>query len=102
MSKNLKLEFEIYDRNNPAVWDLFLRFTGQAIAAGHRRLSVSLVVERIRWETMVGTQSDDGLKINNNHRAYYARKFHATYPEYDGFFRTRAVVAPDPIPLLRH
>jgi hypothetical protein len=91
MSKNLRLEFEAYDHDNPAVWDLFVRFTRQALAAGHRRLSVSLVVERIRWETMVDTQSSDGLKINNNHRAYYARKFHETFPEHAGFFRTRTV-----------
>lgn len=94
MKRNLQFAFEQYDKANPQVWDAFIRFTKEAIAAGHRRLSVSLVVERIRWETLIDSRSFDGLKINNNHRAYYARKFHKAFPEHAGFFRTRAVSAP--------
>ena len=85
----LRDKFNAYDRNNPQVWDLFVRFTLDAIAAGHRNLSVSLIIERIRGETSVVTRSGDGLKINNNHLAYYARKFHVEFPTYSGFFRTR-------------
>ena len=94
MNRNLQLEFEIYDEANPLVWDAFIRFTKEALAAGHRHLSVSLVVERIRWETLIDFRSFDGLKINNNHRAYYARKFHKEFPEQKGFFRTRTVRVP--------
>ena len=95
MKRNLQLEFECYDKANPKVWDAFIRFTKEAIASGHQHLSVSLVVERIRWETLVDVRSFDGLKINNNHRAYYARKFHKMFPEQKGFFRTRTVSDPN-------
>ena len=47
-------------------------------------------IERIRWETAIQT-SDPHLKINNNHRAYYARLWMKRNPEHKGFFRTRVV-----------
>ena len=94
MKRNLQSEFDSYDKANPQVWDAFIRFTKEAISFGHQHLSASLVVERIRWETLIDSRSFDGLKINNNHRAYYARKFHKEFPEHRGFFRTRSVSAP--------
>lgn len=94
MKRNLQFAFEQYDKANPQVWDAFIRFTKEAIASGHERLSAKLVVERIRWETLIDSRSDDGFKICNNHSAYYARKFHKVFPEHEGFFRTRAVSAP--------
>jgi len=86
-------EFERFDAENPHVWKLFERFTFEAIASGRRHFSISLITERIRWELYITTKSDDGFKINNNHRAFYSRKFMNMYPEWDGIFRTRQSVA---------
>lgn len=86
---DLVAEFKAFDENNPHVYRLFVRFAKEAIARGRRNLSVALIVERIRWETMVTTQAPDGFKINNNFRAAYARKFEQDHPEFKGFFRTR-------------
>ena len=94
MKRNLQLAFEEYDKANPQVWDAFIRFTKEAIASGHENLSAKLVIERIRWETMIDSRSDDGFKICNNHSAYYARKFHKEFIEHAGFFRTRTVRVP--------
>jgi hypothetical protein len=73
---------------NPQVYDLFKRFTFEAIDRGHRKLSAWLIVNRIRWETTVETSSGD-FKISNNLIAYYARLFMDEHPEYRGFFRTK-------------
>jgi hypothetical protein len=73
---------------NPQVYDLFKRFTFEAIDRGHRKLSAWLIVNRIRWETTVETSSGD-FKISNNFIAYYARLFMDEHPEYRGFFRTK-------------
>lgn len=89
--KDLIAEFEKFDGENPRLWALFCRFCDQAITAGRRKLGVSLIIERIRWEVFITTKSDDDFKINNNHRAYYARKWLATHPEYPGFFEIRRV-----------
>ena len=70
-----------FDRENPEVYTMFKHFTMQALKAGMKRLSVALVIERIRWETAVVSLDADGYKINNNHTAYYARKFMSEYPE---------------------
>lgn len=85
---SLKEKFESFDAANPAHWTLFKRFALEAIAAGKKHLSVSLITERIRWEAVVNTTLTD-YQVDNNHRAFYARKFHAEFPQYDGFFRTR-------------
>ena len=89
----LQREFDAFDAQNPSVWELFVRFASEAISAGHIHLSASLIVERIRWETQVATRSKDDLKINNNHRAYYARKFNGSFPWAGGKFLTRTVGA---------
>ena len=89
--RDLVAEFEKFDAENPKLWLLFCRFCDQAIAVGRRKLGVSLIIERIRWEVFITTTSDDDFKINNNHRAYYARKWLAAHPEYPGFFETRKV-----------
>lgn len=98
MKPTLAEQFERFDSENPSVWTLFKRFALEAIAAGKKHLSVSLIVERIRWEAIVTTSETD-YKVNNNHRAFYARKFHREFPEHGGFFRTRIAQVDLPQPL---
>ena len=87
--KDLQKAFQQFDTENPHVWELFIRFTFEAMDAGHTRLSASLIIERIRWETAIVTKTDDKFKIANAHRAYYARKFQQEYPIYKSFFKTK-------------
>ena len=85
----LEAEFKKFHADNPKVYELFKQFALQAIAAGRKKLSVSLIIERIRWECVIATTSNDEFKINNNHRAYYARKFMQDFPKHAGLFSTR-------------
>lgn len=78
-----------FHREHPEVWRLFVRFTNQAIAAGRSRFSADAVCHRIRWESVVEGGAD-GVKLNNNFSAYYARMFEAAYPLHAGFFGFRA------------
>ena len=81
-----------FHADNPIVWHLFLRFTGEVLNRGFKNYSVTAIFERIRWETDVVTQGAYGdFKINNNHSAYYARWYMEQYPEFDGFFRIREI-----------
>lgn len=75
----LRERFEKFHAENPKVWKLWVRFALEAINAGHKTLSASLIAERIRWETSVVT-TGDRFKLNNNHRAYYARMFMERFP----------------------
>jgi hypothetical protein len=81
-------EFNKFHKENPNVWELFVKFTFDVIRTGRKNYSVNAVFERIRWHTDIETTGKQ-FKLSNNHRAYYARYFHEKYPEYDGFFRTK-------------
>ena len=72
------------------MYELFKRFTMQAISRGHRNLSAWLIVNRIRWETSIETTGDD-FKISNDFIAYYSRLFMHDHPQYKGFFRTKTL-----------
>lgn len=90
MSDNLlKRKMWEYHLENPHVWDLFQKYAFEAINTGREHYSVNAIFERIRWHNDIETKSEDGFKISNNHRAYYARFFHKKYPQHDGFFRVK-------------
>lgn len=89
---HIEKNFQKYDAENPHVWELFKKFAFE-MASKSWKLSASLITERIRWELNVVTKTDEPWKINNNYRAYYARKFDQEYPYLSGRFelrRTRA------------
>ena len=73
----------------PEVWNLFKRFTEYAIVRGKTKLSTKFIIERIRWEVIMEIRSHDEFKINNNHTAYYARKWLKQHPEHPKFFEVR-------------
>jgi hypothetical protein len=79
--------FLVYHAECPVVWEMFKKFTYEALNAGCKNIGSKMIVERIRWETNV--MGNDGFKINNDHAPYYARVFMELFPEHDGFFRTR-------------
>lgn len=86
----LELAFLEFHRKNPGVYELFKRFTFEAINSGRDNFGVGMIWERMRWYTQIETRGDP-FKLNNNHRAYYGRLFMRDYPPHDGFFRTRKV-----------
>lgn len=80
-------DFKTYDKENPEIWHQFKKFAYQAKKKGFQHYSAKGIFEIIRWHT--ATEGNDGFKINNNYHADYARKMMATFPSYEGFFRTR-------------
>ncbi len=83
--------FKIYHAENPHIYQAFSAYAMQLIAAGVTNLSAYLIYERMRWETLVG--GNDGFKLNNNYRPYYARLFMQDNPQYEGYFTLRATTA---------
>ena len=88
MKDNLKQKWWKWHNENPEFYKLFERFTFEAIRNGHPRLSAWLIVNRIRWETMIVTTGSD-FKISNDFIAFYSRYFMHKNPQYLGFFKTR-------------
>jgi len=91
-SKTDKETWWEWHKENPHVYELFERFSLQAIGSGRKNFSHWLIMNRIRWETAITTTGDE-FKIRNDFIAYYARLFMALHPEYDGFFRIREMKA---------
>lgn len=83
----LKEKFERYHSANPNVYALIQRYARELLAAGRDRLSISLIVERVRWESSIKTTSEDQFKIANAHSAFYARKLDADFLEFKGKFK---------------
>lgn len=86
--EEMRRQFEAFDAEHPRVWSLFKRFTFNRIERGFKNFGAKAVMERIRWETAEAQTPEDHFKISNNLTSFYARKFHAAYPQHDGFFRT--------------
>jgi hypothetical protein len=103
MQTNIKLtddlndQFDRYHQKHPFIWNYFVHFTYQAIAAMHEtdpdklRFSADAIMHRIRWEIMF--KRGDDFKVNNNFTAFYARKFAAENPRYKNFFTFRKSIA---------
>lgn len=96
MSDEKRRAFLAFHEENPAVFDLFLRFSREARRSGHSRMSAYMIMHRVRWETAITTterrinpDTGEPLKINNNHIPYYSRLLMEQHPEFDGFFVTR-------------
>lgn len=86
--KTLKQKFLDFDKENPEVYEMFCRFSFQAMQRGHKRLSAWMVANRIRWETSIETTGSD-FKLSNDFIALYARKFMEDHPQHEGFFKTK-------------
>lgn len=84
--------FRLYDAENPHVYREFVRFARELKSAGRHRASASLIFERMRWESMIRGGPESGLpayRLNNNYRAFYARKLATEDPSFAGFFEIR-------------
>lgn len=57
---------------------------------GWRHFGIAAIWEAIRydWSVRVGPDAE-GWKVNNNYRAFMARRVMADYPDLEGFFETR-------------
>lgn len=71
---NNQEEFDKFDKANPKVWDLFVKLVVKHVNAGHKRGSVEMIFNIMRWEHDIET-TDPFYKINNNLKPFYARKW---------------------------
>lgn len=86
------IDFEKYDKENPQVWNEFVKWSKLTKERGFKNYSANGIFEIIRWHT--GVEGEGVYKVNNNYRPDYARKMMKEYPEFEGFFRVRETKAP--------
>jgi hypothetical protein len=81
--------FNAFHHDNPRVYREIVRLARRRLAAGYKTGSIAQIFEVLRWEMDLSTVSADGLKLNNDFRAPYARLVMANEPDLSEFFHTR-------------
>lgn len=86
-------KFEQFHRDNPAVYRTLCRLAREWIArTGCPRIGIGALTERCRWEIALAT-NDPEFKINNTHRAFYARLILRDEPDLADIFALRKSMA---------
>ena len=85
-----KENFNEFHKNNPEIYNLFVKFTNMATQR-KQYYSAKAIFHRIRWETMMSSdwKIQDDFKIDDGWISHYARKFMDDFPQHVGFFRTK-------------
>lgn len=74
---------------NPHVYEALIGYARQARAAGVTRVGIELLWNRMRWDWMLNTEHDGDFKLNQNYKAWYARRIMEREASLDGIFETR-------------
>jgi hypothetical protein len=85
IDKGLVLKFSDYHRKNPHIYREFLRYAKE-MRRFRRKSSGWLIVNRIRWDHDIKSNSRERFKISNDYIALYCRLLISEYPEFEGFF----------------
>ena len=83
-----KKKWWAWHKQNPQVWDKFKEYTLEAVNSGRSSYSHWAIINRIRWNREIETRGGE-FKISNDYICFYARLFHAEYPEYGEFFNLK-------------
>jgi len=85
--------FAQFHHENPHVYQGLRHLALRLRRAGRDHYGIKALFEVLRYEQALITTSDDGLKLNSNYTALYARKLMQDEPELDGFFQLRERIA---------
>lgn len=92
-SKSLQEKYDDWIIENMHVYELFEKFALQAIAAGKKKISHWLIVNRLRWEVEIETkgltEDERQYKISNDYIAFLARDFIKDHPEHAEIFNLK-------------
>jgi hypothetical protein len=86
---DLAARFEQFHKFNPHVYKLIVQIAQDLQRRGHKRGGIAFIFERLRWLYAIQTQGEE-FKLNNNYKAFYARKVMQENPSLAGFFEIRA------------
>jgi hypothetical protein len=80
--------FRKFHEANPGVLAALVQMALEVRATGRTRWSIANLFEVLRWKEGIAT-SGRRFVLNNNYRAFYARRIMETVPTLAGFFRLR-------------
>lgn len=89
--KPIKESFDEFHAKNPKVYEMFLKYIREIYATGKRKMSSKMILNRVRWEVYMLTDSKDCFKINDAYTAHYARLFAELNPKFKHLFNYRGI-----------
>lgn len=82
--------FIIFHAQNPHVYEALVKLARIAKEAGCKRIGISLLFEKLRWDYLVSTdRGTERYKLNNVFRSRYARLIMKENPDLNGFITIR-------------
>lgn len=84
-----KERFQIFDTKNPHIKTKLRRMALELKRKGHQHYGIKALIEVLRWDYAVRTQSGGDFKINNAFATPYAYILMEESRELRGFFKTR-------------
>lgn len=84
--------FQQYHAANPHIYTAFKRFALELVGAGRTRIGARMIVERLRWESMIRSNTGE-YKLNDHYTPFYVRLFVKEFPQHEGLFKTRKAKA---------
>ncbi len=99
LGSKLERAFWQFHMDNPQVYRLLVDFAYQwrARRGPDTQMGIGQLFERVRWEIALNTKGDEQFKLNNNHRAFYARLIMERQPDLAGCFKLRRQKIPSTI-----
>lgn len=82
-------QFKDFHQHNPQVYRRLVSMALELRSRGRKHYGIAALYEVLRYEYALKTDSEDDFKLNNNHKAFYARKIMDEVPELRDFFSTR-------------
>lgn len=90
-ARSIQKQFEIFHKKNPQVYDMLVDMARQVKGLGKDKLSIKLLYERVRWELLFETKSEDEFKLNNSFTSRYARLIMEQEEDLKDFFDLRQI-----------
>jgi hypothetical protein len=89
MTDRIERKFNEFHANNPWVYDKLRDMALKLKRSGRSNYGIAALFEVLRYEYAMITIGNDGLKLNNNYSALYARMLSQREPELRTFFSMR-------------
>jgi hypothetical protein len=83
-----KGKFRKFHFANPHIYQTFSIYSWDAANVGHKVFSHWLIMNRIRWDSLIQTDGEK-YKIPNEFIAFYARMFMIRHPQLGAFFKIK-------------
>lgn len=81
-------KFNQFNHDNPSVYRSLVKLAREARSMGKRKISIELLINRVRWDIWMAT-TDTDFKINNNYKSRYARLIMQNEYDLRDIFNTR-------------